>query len=151
LHFKLFGTVYRKLWIGFKWNKLPSSNGACYVKITFPCIRNVPYTFYFTKNVKFLLFKQFGTVYRKHWFGFKWNKLPSCNGACYVKITFPCIRHSPYTFYFTKNVKFLHFKLFGTVYSKLWIGFKWNNLLSSNGACYVKMTFPCIRNVPYTL
>jgi len=123
-HFNLFGTVYRKLWIGFKWYKFPSSIGSSYVKVTFPCIRHVLNTFYFTKNVKFLNFKLFGSVYRKIWIGFKWYKLSSSIGSSYVKVTFPCMRHVLNTFYFTKNVKFLHFKLFGTVYRKLWIGFK---------------------------
>jgi len=70
--------------------------------------------FYFTEHVKFMHFKLFETVYRnaesdqmKKVSSDNWHKLCNDDVSLY--------RYVPNIFYFTKNVKFLHNKLFGTV------------------------------------
>jgi len=55
---------------------------------------------------------------QQNWSGFRRNKFSPSSDASYVTMTFLFIGRVRSTFCYTENIKFGHFKLFGTVYSK---------------------------------
>jgi len=86
---------------------------------------------------------------QKRWIYIKWNNFPPSIGANYIKITILFIGHDSNTLYFTKNVKYLHFKLFRAVYKNA--DFKWNKLPPSTySATCIKMTFLFIGYISNT-